>query len=243
MGKALRETFHQLPTPVQDGVRAAYPRVSRIGTALMTAIHKCGYTRFNLWRNGGKSHRRLEIGPGPERIDGFETLNIIGARNVDYVGDAAKRMPFADDTFECIYASHILEHVPWYKTEEALREWVRVLQPGGTLEVWVPDGLKIAAAFVDAETSGGTDFRNDGWYKFNEQEDPCLWMAGRMYSYGAGDGNRNDPNWHMAVFSPRHLQTLFENAGLENVERLDPSAVRGYDHGWINLGMTGRKPS
>lgn len=43
-----------------------------------------------------------------------------------------------------LYASHVLEHIPWYKTEEVLREWVRVLKPGGVLEVWVPDRLKYA---------------------------------------------------------------------------------------------------
>jgi len=75
--------------------------------------------------------RRLEIGPGPERLPGFETLNIVGGRQVDYVADAAGRLPIADNTFDLVYASHILEHIPWFCTEEAMHEWVRVLKPGG----------------------------------------------------------------------------------------------------------------
>ena len=62
---------------------------------------------------------------------------------MDYVYDAGKPLPFEDNTFDLVYASHVLEHIPWYKVEEVVKEWVRILKPGGVLEVWVPDGLKI----------------------------------------------------------------------------------------------------
>jgi len=57
-----------------------------------------------------------------------------------------------------------------------------------------------------------------------------------------GSGNINDPNWHRALFSPRYLQTTLQQAGLIDVVPMDRSEVRGYDHGWINLGMKGFKP-
>jgi ubiquinone/menaquinone biosynthesis C-methylase UbiE len=194
--------------------------------------------------------RKLEIGPGAERIEGFETLNIAPGTNVDHVADAAGRLPFDDGTFSVVYASHILEHVPWYLTEQTLREWVRVLKPGGLLEVWVPDGLKIARAFVEAEDAidgapGAQDRTiNDGWYRFNPRRDPCVWAAGRLFTYGDGPPGANyaSPNWHRAMFSPRRLEDCLWSAGLVDVQRLDRSQVRGDDHGWINLGFRGVKP-
>jgi hypothetical protein len=33
----------------------------------------------------------------------------------------------------------------------------------------------------------------------------------------------------------------FESAGLKDVRLMDRSEVRGYDHGWINLGVKGTK--
>ena len=111
--------------------------------------HVCLLTPINLVLNRRKALRRLEIGPGALRIRGFETLNIRAAANVDYVVDATARLPFADGTFHLIYASHVLEHVPWYQLEATLAEWVRILRPGGRLEVWVPNGLRIAQAEID----------------------------------------------------------------------------------------------
>ncbi len=185
--------------------------------------------------------RRLEIGPGPKRIPGFETLNIVKTPVTDHVGDAVERLPFPDATFELVYASHILEHVPWYQTVQALKEWRRVLTPNGWLEVWVPDGLKIAKAFVAAESGGSKDFHKDGWYRLNPRKDPCVWMSGRVFTYGDGKGTLDSPNWHRALFSPRHLQQCFVDAGFVHVQRMDLKEVRAKNHGWINLGVKGQK--
>ena len=199
-------------------------------------------TRANLLRNSGKKKRFLEIGPGEDRIPGFETLDITPKRNVDYVRDCAKKMPFGNCTFDIVYSSHVLEHIPWYQVEEVLREWVRILKPGGYMEIWVPDGIKICKAFVDAELFGNDYIHLDGWYKFNPEKDPCLWAAGRIYTYGDGRGNPKSPNWHRSLFSPRYLKLLLARAGLQNIADLCKEEVRGNDHGWINLGARGTKP-
>ena len=198
--------------------------------------------QINLRRNAKKSHRYLEIGCGGSRLPEFETLDIVGGPNVDYVYDAAKPLPFKDNTFDLIYASHVLEHIPWYKTEEVLREWVRILKAGGQLEVWVPDGLKICQTLLKAELEGINEIEKDGWYKFNPRKDPCVWTSSRIFTYGDGTGNPNHPNWHRAMFTPRYLKELFERVGLKDIREMDRSEVRGYDHGWINLGVKGTKP-
>lgn len=205
-------------------------------------LHKLLVTPVNRLRNAKKQVRYLEIGPGPRRIAGFETLNVRAGRHVDYVADAARRLPFRDQSFDLIYASHVIEHIPWYQLQVVVNEWVRLLKSGGTLEVWTPDGLKIAKAFVDAEIDGANYIARDGWYRFNPEHDPCVWANGRIFSYGDGDGKKSSPNWHMAIFSPRYLGSLLERSGLIDIERLGAGDVRGHDHGWINLGMRGRRP-
>lgn len=199
-------------------------------------------TRVQMVRYRSRAQRCLEIGPGAHALPGFETLNIAPGRWVDYVHDAGGRLPFDDDTFDLIYASHILEHIPWYQTGAVLQEWRRVIAAGGRLEVWVPDGLKVCQAFVEAEVDGSTRFHEDGWTRFNPDHDPCAWAAGRLFTYGDGEGTLNHPNWHRALFSPRRLKQFFEQAGFTCVREMDRSEVRGADHGWINLGVCGSKP-
>ena len=58
----------------------------------------------------------------------------------DTVGGAlrgdATRLPFADDTFDCVVTSEVLEHIQ--DDVSAISELHRVLKPGGTLGVTVP---------------------------------------------------------------------------------------------------------
>jgi SAM-dependent methyltransferase len=53
-------------------------------------------------------------------------------------GDAT-RLPFADESFDCVIASEVLEHVP--DDNAAFAELARVLKPGGTIAVTVPAWL------------------------------------------------------------------------------------------------------
>lgn len=206
-------------------------------------IHRYFLNRIKLTVNGLKKteERRLEIGPGRNRIEGFETLNVEWYPNVDYMGHIQDLRFIPEGTFDIVYASHILEHVPWYKLEEVFEELNRILKRNGTLEIWVPNALKVSKALVDAEENGMKTFHKDGWYKFNKEQDPAIWFNGRMFSYGDGNGTLGHQNWHLAAFTPRMLHKLMSGALFESITELENKEVRGYDHGWINLGMSGKK--
>jgi predicted SAM-dependent methyltransferase len=92
--------------------------------------------------------RRLHIG-GVERVEGWEVLNAVPGPAVDHVGSAADLGRFADGTFTALYSSHVLEHLD-FKDEllAGLKEWHRVLAPGGELYVSVPDLAVLARLFV-----------------------------------------------------------------------------------------------
>ena len=72
------------------------------------------------------------------------------------VGDAL-RLPYADNTFDVVLMSEILEHIP--SDEAAIAEMVRVLAPGGVAAVTVPRYWpeKVCWALSDAyhEVEGG----------------------------------------------------------------------------------------
>lgn len=180
---------------------------------------------------------KLEIGPGFERIPGFCTLNITKTGITDYVADMQNGLPFPDESFNVVYASHIFEHILWYMQDKVLADLFRIIKTGGYADIWVHDALKIAKAFVDAETRGGQDFHKDGWYRLNEERDPAVWFNGRIFSYGGGYGTKGHFNIHLTAWSPRLLKKKLLAAGFSRVEFLPRTEVRGFDHGWINLGV------
>ncbi len=203
----------------------------------VTLFARAVTTRVNLLRFQRLPHRYLEIGAGKNRIPGFESLDIVWQPGTHYIADASRRLPFADNTFDVVHASHVLEHIPWYDTSKVLLEWVRILRRGGQLEIWVPDALKICRTIMEAE-GGCLSKAPDGWSVQNPCDSPYVWAAGRLF-WGANQGY---PSWHRSFFTPRYLKWLFENVGLKDIRGLNREEVRGYDHGWINLGMTGVKP-
>jgi SAM-dependent methyltransferase len=58
-----------------------------------------------------------------------------GATGASVNGDAL-RLPFADDSFDHVIASEVLEHIP--DDRRAMNEITRVTKPGGTVAVTVP---------------------------------------------------------------------------------------------------------
>jgi predicted SAM-dependent methyltransferase len=59
-------------------------------------------------------------------------------KRVRYV-NAAKRLPYADDSFEYAFCAHMLEHLTRDQAVVCVREVCRVLGPGGVFRVVVPD--------------------------------------------------------------------------------------------------------
>lgn len=83
--------------------------------------------------------RKLHIG-GKIVAPGWEIMDALPGPYVDHLGNANDLSRFPDNTFNDIYASHVLEHFD-YNDEllSTLMEWNRVLKPSGRLYVSVPD--------------------------------------------------------------------------------------------------------
>lgn len=85
---------------------------------------------------------KLNIGAGKNSMDGWVNMDMCSHPGIDCVFNmeecATKRMPFEDDTFDEIYASHVLEHV--VNILPLMQELHRVIKPGATMVARVPYG-------------------------------------------------------------------------------------------------------
>jgi SAM-dependent methyltransferase len=103
----------------------------------------CGFGRhaFEAARRGAQV---VALDAGPDEVAGVRaTLGAMvdaGELGSDAHAGAvqgdALRLPFADDTFDRVIASEVLEHIP--DDLAAMAELARVLRPGGTMAVTVP---------------------------------------------------------------------------------------------------------
>jgi predicted SAM-dependent methyltransferase len=90
----------------------------------------------------------LNLGSRNRAIPGYLNMDIDQHEGVDIVGDISDLSCFEDGSVENIYASHVLEHFPHTKTLAVLKEWNRVLAPGGVLYVAVPDFQRTVQLYI-----------------------------------------------------------------------------------------------
>lgn len=173
--------------------------------------------------------RRLHIG-GTTRCPGWEVVNTVPAPYVDHVCNANDLSRFRDDTFAQVYASHIVEHLD-YKEElhQALLEWHRVLVPGGTLFVSVPDLDTLSNLFLDKEN---LDF------------DERFFVMQMMFG-----GHVDEYDYHIAGLNQEFLGAFLNDAGFVDIQRVqnfglfDDASSIVYKGVPISLNMLARKPA
>lgn len=130
---------------------------------------------------------RLNLGSGDKPLAGY--------RNIDRKlgGEIFPLAEYDDETVDEIRASHVLEHVSHREVEMVLREWVRVLKPGGVLRVAVPDFKWIAEHYLAGEP-----------------------VEVQGYTMG---GQVDKDDFHRTIFDKEMLSGLLTGIGLVDVEQ------------------------
>jgi SAM-dependent methyltransferase len=90
-------------------------------------------------------HRRLQIGAGPNELDGWLNADFSPRSASAIFMDATRPFPFPSTSFDVVFSEHMIEHVPFEQGLSMLRECHRVLKRGGTLRVATPNAEQIAA--------------------------------------------------------------------------------------------------
>ena len=148
--------------------------------------------------------RKLHIG-GDKPQDGWELWNIHPGTGVDHIGDAVDMSRFKDESFDVIYASHILEHFDYTgRLQNVLKEWYRVLKADGKLYLSVPDIKTLCRLFLDPKFGAKDRFK-----------------LIRMILGGHCDQN----DYHQVGFDFEILQNFLGVAGFKRMKRVERLGV------------------
>jgi phosphatidylethanolamine/phosphatidyl-N-methylethanolamine N-methyltransferase len=55
---------------------------------------------------------------------------------LEFMTQAGGDLPYPDSTFDRVIATHVLEHI--YQPHLAIKEWLRIIKPGGVLSILIP---------------------------------------------------------------------------------------------------------
>ena len=139
---------------------------------------------------------KLHLGCGKRFIPGFVHIDAVDYPHVDHVATIDNLSFIQTDSVDLVYNCHVLEHFKRRDVERVLREWIRVLKPGGILRVSVPDFASLCEVY--------------------QRENNLNLVIGALFG-------RQDYlyNIHYNVFDFAALSEQLQIAGFTNVARYD----------------------
>jgi SAM-dependent methyltransferase len=97
---------------------------------------------------------KLHLGCGRRHIPGYVHIDVVDYPHVDHVSSIDNLSFLQDGSVELIYNCHVLEHFKRREVNRVLREWHRVLAPGGVLRVSVPDFAALCEVYMRSRDLG-----------------------------------------------------------------------------------------
>ena len=98
--------------------------------------------------------RKINIGAGQGWYrEGWEVLDNVPGDYSMWWKHKAKCWDtnLTSNTYDAVFTSHMLEHVPHFRTEKTIAEFNRALKVGGTFRILVPDLKRAAVAYVNGD--------------------------------------------------------------------------------------------
>jgi len=98
-----------------------------------------------------KYPRRINLGCGLDKREGFFNIDINASGNPDLVCDVTNLQSLPSAYFEYAIAKDVLEHIQRLKIRNTLKEWNRILKIGGVLELQVPNVIGVLTLLTKKE--------------------------------------------------------------------------------------------
>lgn len=177
---------------------------------------------------------RLNLGCGEFPLplaDGWLNLDADSSVHPDVLATVPP-LPFPDASADAIYMGHLLEHFEYAEGQALLAECYRVLAPGGTLTVVVPDTRAIMRRWLGGAKTRQRDATGRP-YAVADLDDVCAyWLFSTV-----------QPSRHRWAYCDDTLVRALDRAGFQVTALVDRYRdPRLSDPGWWQLGYTAVRP-
>lgn len=160
---------------------------------------------------------KIQIGGGKHTLEGYLNIDIVPP--ADLICDIREGIPLEDQCSDFIFNEHFFEHVDYPKSaKKVIREFFRILRPGGQVVLGVPDSELAARSYVSKDK----EFFNKAlgtWYANRN----CLGDINTyidLLNYHFRDQDDDEKyNPHYWAYDFDKLQSLFKGAGFSKVEK------------------------
>ena len=163
------------------------------------------YSYF-LWFSLSKEKSiKLELGSGEKKgKDGWTTVD--NYSRADIFWDLRNKIPLQDSTVDCIYSSHLLEHIAYQELILFLKNCLKLLKKDGYFSVCVPSVRNYVEAYINDD-------------EFFEKEKAC---KGALVETGSGLDQLNYIAYmagqHNYMFDEENLVNILQKVGFKGVK-------------------------
>jgi len=159
--------------------------------------------------------KKLNLGCGSKTLPGYENADNFKADFVDAVYNLYD-IPYEDGTISEVLSEHALEHLGKELGERAIKEWARVLRPGGLLHLKIPDLALCISNYLTADVVGAAATING--YPAKE------WHKYTIYGIQKSQAGESDQSqYHVWGYSKNEIRDLLSSAGfvIDSLENYD----------------------
>jgi predicted SAM-dependent methyltransferase len=172
-------------------------------------LHRSGIRAAR--RYAGAGSLRLHLGCGPNYKPGWVNIDLLTKHRSDLLLDLREPLPFANGSVAYIYSEHVFEHFSYPgEVNRLLAECLRVLAPGGTFDVGVPDTQQAIYDFYVLRDPDKLARARELWHP------PWCDLPLHQVNYHFRQGTQHKYAWDFET-----LSNALAKAGYTTIERRD----------------------
>ncbi len=172
--------------------------------------------RFQLKHESVVNSKYLDIGCGDAHHSNFINIDYFWKPGINLCWDIMKGLPLSDGSLKGVFTQHCLEHFSLPSVKFLCNEMYRVIEPGGTVRIVVPDGgLYLATYWARIHGISERPFPYEERDEFDDIRTPMLSVNRIFYV------DRDSLFGHRTMYDFALIKALLDKYGFEDVKQCE----------------------